>query len=60
MNTQEINKTLSYCLYICENNDSLLYELTNIQIRHLTETSLKGDLQILEEIEKILQKEMRD
>ena len=56
----DFEKTLNYCLYICNDNDSLLYELTNIQIRHITETSNKDDLQRIVEIEKILQKEMRD
>lgn len=56
----DFEKTLNYCLYICENNDNLLYELTNIQIRHITETSDKNDIERLKQIEKILQKEMRD
>jgi len=56
----DFEKTLNYCLYICDNNDSLLYELTNIQLRHITETSKKSDLKRLKEIEKMLQKEMRD
>lgn len=60
MNLTDFEKTLNYCLYLCEDNDDILYELTNIQIRHITERSEKTDLQRLKEIEKILQKEMRD
>ena len=54
MNTQEINKTLSYCLYICEDED-IKYELYNIQRLFIAGVLKKRDIKRLQEIEEGLQ-----
>ena len=59
MNTQEINKTLSYCLYICE-DEVLKYELYNIQRLFITGVLKKRDIKRLQEIEEELQNSFRD
>lgn len=59
MNTQEINKTLSYCLYICE-DEVLKYELYNIQRLFIAGVLKKRDIKRLQEIEEELQNSFRD
>lgn len=59
MNTQEINKTLSYCLYICDEG-ILKYELYNIQRLFIAGFIRKIDVKRLREIEEELQNKFRD
>ena len=59
MNTQEINKTLSYCLYICE-DEVLKYELYNIQRLFIAGVLKKRDIKRLQEIEEELQNSFID
>ena len=59
MNTQEIDKTLSYCLYICE-DEVLKYELYNIQRLFIAGVLKKRDIKRLQEIEEELQNSFRD
>ena len=59
MNTQEINKTLSYCLYICD-DEALKYELFNIQRLFIAGFIKKRDVKRLQEIEEEIQKQFRD
>jgi hypothetical protein len=59
MDTQEINKTLSYCLYICD-EDILKYELYNIQRLFIAGFIRKIDVKRLQEIEEELQNNLRD
>jgi hypothetical protein len=59
MNTQEINKTLSYCLYICE-DEVLKYELYDIQRLFIAGVLKKRYIKRLQEIEEELQNSFRD
>ena len=59
MNTQEIDKTLSYCLYICD-DEALKYELYNIQRLFIAGVLKKRDIKRLQEIEEELQNSFRD
>ena len=59
MNTQEIDKTLSYCLYICD-DEALKYELFNIQRLFIAGVLKKRDIKRLQEIEEELQNSFRD
>ena len=59
MNTQEIDKTLSYCLYICE-DEVLKYELYNIQRLFIAGVLKKRDIKRLQEIEEELQNSFRN
>ena len=59
MNTQEINKTLSYCLYICE-DEVLKYELYNIQRLFIAGFIKKRDVKRLQDIEEEIQNSFRN
>ncbi len=59
MNTQEIDKTLSYCLYICD-DESLKYELFNIQRLFIAGFIKKRDVKRLQEIEEEIQNGFRN
>ena len=59
MNTQEINKTLSYCLYICE-DEVLKYELFNIQRLFIAGFIKKRDVKRLQDIEEEIQNSFRN
>ena len=59
MNTQEIDKTLSYCLYICD-DEVLKYELFNIQRLFIAGFIKKRDVKRLQEIEEEIQNSFRN
>lgn len=59
MNTQEIDKTLSYCLYICD-DEALKYELFNIQRLLIAGFIKKRDVKRLQEIEEEIQNSFRN
>lgn len=59
MNTQEIDKTLSYCLYICD-DEALKYELFNIQRLLIAGFIKKRDVKRLQDIEEEIQNSFRN
>lgn len=59
MNIQEINKTLSYCLYVCD-DEILKYELYNMQRLFISGFFKKRDIKRLQEIEEEIQNSFRD
>lgn len=59
MKVNNINKTLSYCLYVCE-DEILKLELTNIQRLFIAGVLKKVDIKRLYEIEGEIQKQFRD
>jgi len=59
MKVNNINKTLSYCLYVCE-DEILKLELTNIQRLFITGVLKRVDIKRLYEIEGEIQKQFRD
>jgi hypothetical protein len=59
MNIKDFSDTLSYCLYICDDED-IKNELFKIQILFVTEFAKKEDLKRLKQLEKELQKQFRD
>lgn len=58
MNKKDFSETLSYCLYICD-DEEIKFELYNIQILFVTDFASKENLKRLKEIEKYLQKQFR-
>lgn len=58
MNKKDFSETLSYCLYICD-DEEIKFELHNIQILFITDFANKEDLKRLKKIEKDLQKQFR-
>lgn len=59
MDIKDFSDTLSYCLYICD-DDEIKLELYEIQILFITNFAQKKDLKRLKRLEKILQKQFRD
>ena len=59
MNTQELEKTLSYCLYVCD-DELLRFELYEIQRVFITGFIKKQDVKRLKEIETLILKSFRD
>lgn len=58
MNKKDFSETLSYCLYICD-DEEIKFELYSIQILFVTDFASKENLKRLKEIEKDLQKQFR-
>lgn len=59
MDLKDFEKTLNYCLYICDDDD-ILIELSDLQIKKITRTAGEKDFKRVIEIEKLLQKQFRD
>jgi hypothetical protein len=59
MDKKDFSDTLSYCLYICD-DEEIKNELFRIQILFTTDFAEKKDLKRLKQLEKLLQKQFRD
>jgi hypothetical protein len=59
MKVNNINKTLSYCLYVCE-DEILKLELVNIQRLFIAGFLRRADIKRLYEIEEEIQKQFKD
>jgi hypothetical protein len=58
MDNKDFEETLSYCLYVCDDEDIKL-ELHKLQIKFLAEIAQKKDLNRLKQLEKTIQKQFR-
>ena len=59
MNIKDFSDTLSYCLYICD-DEVIKNELYEIQTLFVTEFAKETDLNRLKQIETEIQKQFRD
>lgn len=59
MDKKDFSDTLSYCLYICD-DEEINNELFRIQILFVTDFAKKKDLKRLKQLEKQIQKQFRD
>lgn len=59
MNIKDFSDTLSYCLYICD-DEVIKNELYRIQTLFVTEFAKESDLNRLKQLEKEIQKQFRD
>lgn len=59
MDIKDFSDTLSYCLYICD-DEIIKNELYDIQILFVTEFAKEKDLKRLKQLEKQLQSQFRD
>lgn len=59
MDIKDFSDTLSYCLYICD-DEIIKNELYDIQILFITEFAKEKDLKRLKQLEKQLQLQFRD
>jgi hypothetical protein len=59
MDKKDFSETLSYCLYICD-DEGIKNELYRIQILFITEFAQKKDLKRLKQLEKQIQKQLKD
>lgn len=59
MDIKDFSDTLSYCLYICD-DEEIKNELYKIHILFVTELAKEVDLKRLKQLEKQLQRQLRD